>query len=693
MILLLTAVFLPMAAAFFGYFLARRFPKTRDLFFGTVAFAEFALTALLAWNAWFSSPVSLSVSRFVGLGLSLEADPFRALYALLTAFLWLMTTLFSKEYMAHGEQKERYCLFSFLTLTGVIGVFCSADLFTTFVFFEIMSFASYPLVAHEETDDAMRAGETYLGVAVISGMMLLVGLFLLYSETGTLSFTALRETFASRSVTDTTMAGGILCLFGFGAKAGMFPLHIWLPKAHPVAPAPASALLSGILTKTGVFGIIVLVSDVFRGNATFGVLVLLLAVITMFWGAFLALFSVNLKRTLACSSMSQIGFVLVGVALSLLLGEDGGMAQCGALWHMVNHSLIKLVLFQAAGVVAMNLHALDLNDIRGFGRKKPFFAVIFLIGALGIMGVPLFNGYLSKTMLHEAILEYIKVAGLTGTPLLLLRSTEWIFLLSGGMTVAYMTKLFVALFVEKNEDPARQAKYDEKKHYASPLTKAVLAVSALPILFISAFPRFFLEKVISPAYSFFGVEPLEEEIAFFSLESLKGAAISLGIGALLYLAFIRPCLMKDGRYVNRLNPKFDLEDALYRPVLIHGTLGMIRFFFAVLSDGVEWILVNGTLFFTLTVVRFFALLLDGVILFLNKTVLRSHTYVYREETFAERVGGLLERLTKRKNLRAKTESVAETVSRVAQSEYNSFSFAFAMISLGVIIVLLFAVFG
>ena len=161
-------------------------------------------------------------------------------------------------------------------------------------------------------------------------------------------------------------------LFGFFAKAGAFPLHIWLPKAHPVAPAPASALLSGILTKAGVFGVLILSCRVFLEIESWGIIILIIGVITMLHGAILALCSVDLKRTLACSSVSQIGFILVGIGMSVLLIDENAMAIRGALMHMINHSLIKLCLFMAAGVVFMNVHKLNLNDIRGFGRKKPY---------------------------------------------------------------------------------------------------------------------------------------------------------------------------------------------------------------------------------------------------------------------------------------------------------------------------------
>ncbi|MCD8370690.1 MAG: sodium:proton antiporter, partial [Clostridiales bacterium] len=147
----------------------------------------------------------------------------------------------------------------------------------------------------------------------------------------------------------------------------------------------------------------------------------------------------------------QIGFILIGVGMQCLLGEENALAVHGTVLHMVNHSLIKLVLFQAAGVIYWNAHALNLNEIRGFGRKKPLLKIIFLAGALAIGGIPFFGGYISKTLLHESIVEYGSVGAM--------RTLEYVFQFSGGLTVAYMTKMFVAIFLEENEDRNRQKKY------------------------------------------------------------------------------------------------------------------------------------------------------------------------------------------------------------------------------------------
>ncbi len=568
----------------------------------------------------------LHIDKICGLGINLYFGGFRTVYAGVALLMWSMTALFSREYFAHYRNRNRYYFFFLLTLGATLGVFMSGDLYTAFIFFEIMSFTSYTWVAHDEKPGAMKAAGTYLAVAVIGGLVMLMGIMMLYHKLGTLMISELREAAAAcwlkAKGSDRTFifVSGICILFGFGAKAGMFPLHIWLPKAHPVAPAPASALLSGILTKSGVYGVLILCFEIFSGNESWGVLMLVLGVITMFTGAVLAVFSVDLKRTLACSSMSQIGFILTGCAISVLLSEtyytttdpsasdaiaiyleflteETALSAAGTVLYMVNHSLFKLVLFMCAGAIYMKLHKLDLNDIRGFGRGNKLLMVLFGVGALGIMGVPLFSGYISKTLIHEGIVEYAHE--LTGAAHTAVKVVEYLFLLSGGMTVGYMIKLFVAIFIEKpvqkteahlakgtntsKEKQTEKNTHEEHEHHAesgkwkiSPLSAIALIIPACIIVVCGVIPSIYIDN-LSVYMSDITHAPEIEHISIFSLENLKGFAISLTIGLLVYL-FIRKVLMKEenGRkvYVNRWPAKLDLEELIYRPLLLKALPGL-----------------------------------------------------------------------------------------------------------------------
>ena len=576
----------------------------------------------------------LEVPEICGLGLHFEIDGFRILYGSIAAFMWLMSTLFSKEYLSHYTNKGRYYCFTLLTFFATEGVFFSADFYTTFIFFEIMSFTSYVWVAFDEKKESLRAAATYLAVAVIGGLVMLMGIFLLYDTMGTLVFDELVGSYERMRMLSNSgvpesrlMAAGLCMLFGFGAKAGAFPLHIWLPKAHPVAPAPASALLSGILTKAGMFGILVLTSYLFLGCTAWGALILIIGVCTMVVGAVLALFSIDIKRTLACSSVSQIGFILVGVGMSGLLGEENLLAVRGSLLHMVNHSLIKLALFMAAGVIFMNVHELNLNKIRGFGRKKPLLNYIFLMGALGIGGMPLWNGYVSKTLIHESIVEYTKLLeGGTASSIFnigAMKGTEWAFLISGGLTVAYMTKLYVAVFVEKNSDSAVQEKYDNLRGtYMNGLSATVLTISATLLPIMGLLPGQVMSRVADLGQGFMQVEKEAGKVAWFSFENLKGAAISILIGAIIYLVIVRFWMMKKENgsivYINRWNQYLDLENLIYRPIL----LGALPFVFGV-------------------VCRVLDSMIDAVVVFLRKTVYRDSKLPHElaEGTFLTHAGG------------------------------------------------------
>lgn len=597
--LVYTMVFMPMAGAFVSYLIGRKSKSGRDFTVSIITILEFICAFLLVLNYGAYEGAVVEIPYVCGMGLSFTLDGFRVLYGWIAAFMWMMTSLFSTEYFAHYKNRNRYYLFLLLTLGATEAIFLSADLYTTFIFFEIMSISSYVWVAQDEKKESMRAAETYLAVAIIGGLVMLMGLFLLYKETGTLVISELHAASQGKQVYPAA-----LCLvFGFGAKAGAFPLHIWLPKAHPVAPAPASALLSGILTKTGIFGILVISCQILLHDTLWGAFMLIIGVITMFAGAVLAVFSIDFKRTLACSSVSQIGFILVGIGMQGLLAHENALAVRGTFLHMVNHSLFKLVLFMVAGVIYMNVHKLDLNDIRGFGRKKPLLAGIYLMGALGIGGIPLWSGYVSKTLLHESIVEYIH--GLEQGEFIsylftadAMRVIEWIFLISGGLTIAYMCKLFVAVFLEKNNDAKIQKAYDAKTDYMNLQSKFAVGATSVLFLIFGVFPNLTMDKMADMAQGFMGLEQNAHAVGYFTWTNLKGSLISIAIGVLVYLVVVRKCLMekqKDGKliYVNRWPKRLDLEDYLYRPVLLKllpTVLGKLCGIFDIMTDTVVVVL-------------------------------------------------------------------------------------------------------
>lgn len=613
--LLFSAIlFLPIISAIIVYFIDKTSNKLRNIFTCIISLISFVASLLLVLcfdNA------SFNVNNISSFGLSFSVSGFNSILLLLTTFLWLISSVFSNEYFAHYKNKGRFFFFWLLTLSATSGVFLSDNFYTTFIFFEIMSFASMTWVIHDENEVAFDASATYLTVSLLSGLVMLMGIFMLYNETKTLNFYELRLFFENNSANTKVFISAILMLFGFGAKAGLYPLHIWLPKAHPASPAPASALLSGILTKTGVFGIIAISTKIMFASENWGKVLLFLATITMTLGAILALFSTNLKRTLACSSMSQIGFIVVGISMFVLLGEHGQIAIRGTILHIFNHSLIKLVLFTCAGIVYMNLHKLELNDIRGYGRKKPLLMIPFLLGALSIGGIPGFSGYVSKTLLHESIVEYAEL--FEGVYHIAIKIVEYAFLFTGGLTLAYMTKLFVCLFIDKPLTEFKNTKYVKNS------TGIIITLISVAFLVLGSLPYITLDKLSTMVFHYFGEHHHFHEVNYFSFVNLSGALISISIGCIVYFLFVRKVLYnKNNGYIKYSGFKIDLEKSVYKPILMD--------FLPWLFNGISSVFANNVVLkplckyliaFGSFIAKFFSTSIDLIVILFRKTLFKE----------------------------------------------------------------------
>ena len=682
--ILLCLILFPMLAACAAWLICRRLGARMDGVFWRVLMGVTALA--FVWVLVLVLTAAGTVFRLplvCGLGLSLRLDGFRSVYLLILTFMWMMISALSRQYFDGHHRLSRLYFFLMMTEGATLGVFLADDLFTALIFFEVMSFTSFPWVIQEETKEAVRAANTYLAIAVIGGLSALFGIFLLYAKLGTVALPELYAKAAACPDKAALYTAGGCILAGFGAKAGMFPLHIWLPKAHPVAPAPTSALLSGALTKAGIWGVIAVSCNIFRADPAWGKVILVLGTVTMLLGAVLALFSVNLKRTLACSSMSQIGFILIGIAMADLLGAENALAARGTLLHMLNHSLFKLVLFLCAGVVFMNTGKLNLNEIRGYGKGKPLFHACFLLGAAGIAGIPGLNGYVSKTLLHEAIVEAAPLysAGIT--------VVEWIFLISGGLTLAYMTKLYVCLFVQKPADATAD------KPYLTPLSAFALAGSAvlLPVLGLTA--PLTMDRIADIGTDFLQAGTLEHAVHYYAWGNLKGGLISIGIGIAVYLLIVRPFMMRDGRYLDRWPKWLDLEDLLYRPLLLKWLPGLFGAVSAVFAENrISAPAAKAVCRAAMAVTHVLSDLVDALVLLVRKTFLRDRRPAASggaESTLAYRMGGQVDRLM---ILRHKEEDgdhrharlfyrILHTLRTATHDLFDSVSFALFMLVLAI----------
>jgi len=554
-IVLLYIIIIPLIGSGISYFVGKKSERLRDIFNIIMTGANLLLITYL-YTSIMNEKVEVFIPNIMGMGLYLKLDMFRYIFVWLTSLIWFLITIYSTQYLLSYKNRNRYYLFFMITYWSTLGVFLSNNILNLFTFFEIMSLSSYPLIIHDEDKYSHEAGRTYLIMAISGGLVLLMGLFLLYDYTQTLDIDKIKYVIQDIGNIKYVIAG--LIIFGFGVKAGTFPLHIWLPKAHPAAPAPASAILSGILLKTGIFGILITVEIMGLSDIYISVVLLVLGFITMFIGGFLAMFQRNIKRILAYSSMSQMGYIIVGIGLMGVLHEHNAIALYGIIYHIINHMIFKVLLFMSAGVIYMKLHELSINGIGGFGRNKRVLKICFFISSCAIMGVPGFNGFISKNLLHHALTEALHLYGGFW-----LNIGELIFVVSSAFTTAYLLKLFIAVFVEESDHDIANIKMKVTGRALVPMS-----ILAVMIIFIGVYPEFIMNIIDKAVESFNLHETLE--MNFYSFENIKSSFTSILLGTLIYVFFIRKVLRKGSGenwwYENTALNWFSLENNLYIPL-------------------------------------------------------------------------------------------------------------------------------
>ncbi len=413
------------------------------------------------------------------LEISIHLDILSFSLAALSSFVWLLCAIYSIDYMAKEHACSRYYPVLIFTLGACQGIFFAGDLFSLFVFFELMSIIAYILIIHEQTEEALKAGYKYLVMTIIGGLALFFGVIIIFEIGGTVSLGV------GVIVSESSMLGlvAFICfLIGFGMKAGMFPLHVWLPDAHPVAPSPASALLSGIMLKTGAYGLFRVFFHVFSvdllRSSGWNVILAVLAVITILLGSAVALTQSDIKRRLAYSSISQLGYILLG--LSILNFN----AITGATFHIFSHAFMKSTLFLAAGAIIWKTGIRNVNEMKGLGRLMPVTMGCFSLAALAMIGIPPLNGFLSKWTLALGALD----AGLPGYVLVLL--------ISSLLNALYYLPIIIPAFFEHPEGEENSHEGDDEKHEvqfkikeATPLMLSAIAILALCTIIFGLTPN------------------------------------------------------------------------------------------------------------------------------------------------------------------------------------------------------------
>lgn len=412
---------------------------------------------------------------------SFMADSLSFLVGLVSIVLWMLASIYGVGYMHKAHAQGRYNIFSLLSLAGMLGVVFTKNLFSLYIFFELLSVASYVMVVHEETPEAKSAGLTYIAMGIGGGLFLLVSVIATYAITGTGDLSGIATGLAGHPLTPYIFLGYII---GFGVKAGIVPVHVWLPTAHPVAPAPASALLSGVMIKAGAYGVIRTVYGItgssLLGNLPMGKTLLVIAVITMFLGSFMAIVQTDIKRLLAYSSIAQMGYIILGVSLLSPLG------LVGAVIHIFHHAFMKGTLFLCAGAFIHQTGLRKVGDLRGIGRRMPLTMACFTMAGLSMIGIPPFVGFISKW--------YLALGGIESETLGFLGSGGGVWIIGFLLLSSLLNALYYGPIIfrgwfgvpNENEDPSMTGKRSDDPRW---VMLAPIIILALGTLVFGIFPQ------------------------------------------------------------------------------------------------------------------------------------------------------------------------------------------------------------
>lgn len=334
------------------------------------------------------------------IGIALVLDSLTVFMLVTVNLMAFFIAIYSINYMERFTSKWKFYTLFLLMVAGMNGVVITGDMFNLFVFLEIASVASYALVAFGTERHELEAAFKYTVMSTVGSLFVLLGIVFLYSYTSTLNMADMANILAQKGTSNITIMVSVIFIMGFGLKAALVPFHAWLPDAHPSAPAPISAMLSGILIKSlGVYTLCRVFYNIIGINSSLSLILMMLGTLSMVLGVFLAIGQWDFKRLLAYHSISQIGYVILGIGLGTPLGMIGG------LFHLFNHSVFKSLLFLNSGAVEYATGTRDLQKMGGLMTKMPITGTTSLVASMSIAGIPPFNGFWSKLLIIIACVQ------------------------------------------------------------------------------------------------------------------------------------------------------------------------------------------------------------------------------------------------------------------------------------------------
>lgn len=477
---------------------------------GTIAVAGILVNAVISSSIAINALNGNAYSEILYGGLifgeiALRLDAVSAWFILLTNFTAITGILYGKAYLKHTQGSSSDLSLHFaayiINHAALIAIFTIQNSMAFLCVWELMALSAFVLVIYDHQKmDTLKAGMNYLIQSHISIIFLTLGFVWLYSKTGSLDFNALRS-YCLSAGNDAALILFIVFFIGFGIKAGFVPFHTWLPYAHPAAPSHVSGVMSGVIIKSGIYGILRIVLLTPENHLAIGYIILSISVISSVYGVMLAIVQHNLKRLLAYHSIENIGIIGIGIGIGTIgSGLNNSLmafaGYAGALLHVLNHSLFKSMLFYTSGNILHGVRTLMMDKMGGLIHKMPYTAYAFLIAAAAICGLPPLNGFVSEFLIYSGLLTAIAQ---NQTPLTIILAVTGLTL-TGGLAILCFTKAFGIIFLGTSRSHSNHAPEEMESGHLIPLY-----MIAFLIFCIGLFPRFFINSLKNPVAEFISV--------------------------------------------------------------------------------------------------------------------------------------------------------------------------------------------
>lgn len=491
----------PLLAAFLTVLISKVSSKARNLFVIIVLIVEVIIALLLARDVLMhgiriyvfgglTPAETIPQGYAVPIRIMYEIDAFSVLMALISVGLAFVAIIYSFAYMKNHTGLDKFYALCFLLLAGMLGMELTGDIFNFFVFFEITSIAGCALVAFFiYRGEAPEAAYKYMTVCCIGGLLVLFAAGLLYSDYDSLNIAFIAKNMRFGIIEQVAL---VLFISALAMKAGSFPMHQWLPDAYSEAPCPATAMLVGS-TLASLYGLTRICFTLYGRVLDYmliGWVIIILGLMSIFVGVTMALLQTDFKRLLGYSAISQIGYMALTLGVGLaVLGDNNAIAAYGqkaiegGVFHIVNDAVCKALLFLAAGAVVYTTNTRDLNKLSGLGRNLKYTSIFFIIGSLGLAGMPPFNGFASKLIIYESVYQFT-YAG----PVLAV-----IAIFASIITLAILVKVFYSVFLGPESEKYKNIK-EVPKTMLMPM-----CILAIVIIIFGLFPDVILAKLITPA--------------------------------------------------------------------------------------------------------------------------------------------------------------------------------------------------